>query len=244
MDSQTSPSISPVDLYGAIGIAGAPVVIDVRRNAAFAADNQMIAGAVRRDPDDIKNWREELPPKRAVVVYCVHGREVSQQAASTLRSAGIDARYLEHGISGWAEHRLPMRSKRDNEARSWVTRERPKIDRIACPWLIRRFIDPEAEFLFVPTERVFSVASETGATAYDIPGVRAILARRRAVQFRCLSQSLRHQGSCPRHAGADRARCRYSSPRARTAIAGPACLVTRTLGQFPGRPTPCSGTAW
>ena len=170
MDSQTSPSISPLDLYGAIGIAGAPIVIDVRRNEAFAADNQMIAGALRRDPDDIKNWREELPPERAVVVYCVHGREVSQQAASTLRSAGIDARHLEHGISGWAEHRLPMRGKRDNEARSWITRERPKIDRIACPWLIRRFIDPEAEFLFVPTERVFSVASETGATAYDIPG--------------------------------------------------------------------------
>jgi hypothetical protein len=53
---------------------------------------------------------------------------------------------------------------------SWVTRERPKIDRIACPWLIRRFIDPEAQFLFVPTERVFAVAGETGATAYDIPG--------------------------------------------------------------------------
>ena len=63
-----------------------------------------------------------------------------------------------------------MRSKRDVEPRSWVTRERPKIDRIACPWLIRRFIDPAAEFLFVPTERVFVVAEETGATAYDIPG--------------------------------------------------------------------------
>jgi hypothetical protein len=63
-----------------------------------------------------------------------------------------------------------MRGKRGTEPRSWVTRERPKIDRIACPWLIRRFIDPEAEFLFVPTERVFAVAAETGATAYDIPG--------------------------------------------------------------------------
>jgi hypothetical protein len=52
----------------------------------------------------------------------------------------------------------------------WVTRERPKIDRIACPWLIRRFIDPEASFLFVPTEQVFDVARVTGATAYDIPG--------------------------------------------------------------------------
>ena len=63
-----------------------------------------------------------------------------------------------------------MRGKKDTEPRSWVTRERPKIDRIACPWLIRRFIDPEAEFLFAPTERVFAVAAETGATAYDIPG--------------------------------------------------------------------------
>jgi len=52
----------------------------------------------------------------------------------------------------------------------WVTRERPKIDRIACPWLIRRFIEPEAEFLYVPTERVFDVAAETGAIPYDIPG--------------------------------------------------------------------------
>ena len=52
----------------------------------------------------------------------------------------------------------------------WVTRERPKIDRIACPWLIRRFVEPEAGFLYVPTDRVFAVAKETGATPYDIPG--------------------------------------------------------------------------
>ena len=51
----------------------------------------------------------------------------------------------------------------------WVTRERPKIDRIACPWLVRRFVEPDAEFLYVPTERVFEVAKETGATPYDIP---------------------------------------------------------------------------
>ncbi|HLY06156.1 MAG TPA: chromate resistance protein ChrB domain-containing protein [Rhizomicrobium sp.] len=53
----------------------------------------------------------------------------------------------------------------------WVTRERPKIDRIACPWLIRRFIDKDAEFLFVHIDRVLSVARETGAIPYDIPGV-------------------------------------------------------------------------
>ncbi len=53
----------------------------------------------------------------------------------------------------------------------WVTRERPKIDRIACPWLIARFIDKESEFLFVPASEVLKVAQSTGAIPYDIPGV-------------------------------------------------------------------------
>ena len=53
----------------------------------------------------------------------------------------------------------------------WVTRERPKIDRIACPWLIRRFVAEDAEFIYVPTEQVFTVAKEIGATPYDIGGV-------------------------------------------------------------------------
>ncbi len=53
----------------------------------------------------------------------------------------------------------------------WVTRERPKIDRIACPWLVARFIDPEAEFLYVPAAEVMQVAEAAGAIPYDIPGV-------------------------------------------------------------------------
>ena len=53
----------------------------------------------------------------------------------------------------------------------WVTRERPKIDRIACPWLIARFIDKEPEFLYVPGDQVLKVAADTGATPYDVPGV-------------------------------------------------------------------------
>ena len=54
----------------------------------------------------------------------------------------------------------------------WVTRERPKIDRIACPWLITRFIDAEPEFLYVPSDQVMAVAQDTGAVPYDVPGVR------------------------------------------------------------------------
>ena len=54
----------------------------------------------------------------------------------------------------------------------WITRENAKVDRIACPWLIRRFIDAEAEFLFVPADQVLQRAQELGATPFDIPGVR------------------------------------------------------------------------
>src|SRR6266536_1170726 len=54
----------------------------------------------------------------------------------------------------------------------WVTREQPKTDRIACPWLIRNFIDPQAEFLYVPPEQVLEVAEREGASSYDAPGAR------------------------------------------------------------------------
>jgi hypothetical protein len=130
----------------------------------------MLVGALRRDPTTVDEWQGGLASERPVVVYCVHGHEVSQGIAAALAQAGLDARYLEGGIAGWAELGLPRRNKTPAEPRQWVTRERPKIDRIACPWLIRRFVDPEALFLFVPTERVFATAAETGATAYDIPG--------------------------------------------------------------------------
>jgi rhodanese-related sulfurtransferase len=170
MDAQGRFSISPQALYVRLGAESAPIVVDVRRRPAFDADDEMIVGAVRRLPEAVDHWRPELSDGRSVVVYCAHGQEVSQNTAAALRAAGNQACYLEHGITGWSEARLPRRRKLGAGSDGWVTRERPKIDRIACPWLIRRFIDPEARFLFAPTDRVFAVVAETGATAYDIPG--------------------------------------------------------------------------
>src|SRR5436189_2899258 len=86
MDGSQSTSISAQDLYMSIGTAVAPVVIDARRGAAFTADDRMIVGAVRRNPDEVQDWRQGLPPGRAVVVYCVHGHEASQVAASALKA--------------------------------------------------------------------------------------------------------------------------------------------------------------
>ena len=163
-------SISAEELYQRLGTAGSPAILDVRRGAAYDADDRIVAGARRCSPDEIAAWPRGRAPDQPVVTYCAHGHEVSQGAAETLRGLGLDARYLAGGIGGWLERGLPTRRKTGPAPRQWVTRERPKIDRIACPWLIRRFIDPEAQFLYVPTERVFAVAGETGATAYDIPG--------------------------------------------------------------------------
>src|SRR5262245_57233481 len=164
----TQSSISPSDLYARLGTARAPTVVDVRRSTDFSAANQLIVGAFHRSPDEIDRWRDDLPADRSVVVYCAHGREVSQGVAAALRSAGVDSAFLAGGIAGWQDAELATRRKIVTSPGKWVTRERPKIDRIACPWLIARFIDPQAEFIYVPTSRVVSFAKEIGGTPYDI----------------------------------------------------------------------------
>ena len=168
---QTLSSISPAELYARLGTAAAPTVVDVRRLADFATAGELIVSAYHRDPDEVEQWRRDLPRGRQVVVHCVHGHQVSQGVATALRAAGVDAVYLQDGIAGWTAKGLPTHRTIGATPGKWVTRERPKIDRIACPWLIRRFIDPQAEFIYVPTKDVLDVAKATGGTPYDIEGV-------------------------------------------------------------------------
>jgi rhodanese-related sulfurtransferase len=168
---RTLSSISPAELYARLGTASAPTVVDVRRPADFATAGELIVSACHRDPNELERWRNDLPRGRQVVVHCVHGRQVSQGAAAALRTAGVDAIYLQDGIAGWMAKGLPTRRTIGATPGKWVTRERPKIDRIACPWLIRRFIDPQAEFIYVPAKEVLNVAKDTGGTPYDIDGV-------------------------------------------------------------------------
>ena len=152
-------SITPAALQQALRSSNPPLVIDVRKRPAFLAAPDMIRGALRRDPES----PGALPRADNVVVYCVHGHEVSQGVAKAL-----GARYLEGGIEHWDGERM---AKPVGAPTRWVTRERPKVDRIACPWLIRRFIDADAEFLYVPKEDVLRVAREQSAIPYDVPDV-------------------------------------------------------------------------
>jgi len=156
--------ISAAALRQSLRSAQPPLVIDVRRHPRFIESPFYLQGALRRDPDRVAEWSKTLPAAASVIVYCVHGHEVSQGVAGAL-----NVRYLEGGIEAWREAGGALDAKPQGAATRWVTRERPKIDRIACPWLIRRFIDPTAEFLYVPTAQVRTTATEREAVPYDIP---------------------------------------------------------------------------
>ena len=174
MTEQDGAGIGVDELLSRFGTGSAPLIIDVRRGPAFAASDGVIAGCLRREPDAIGSWSGTLPTGRAIVAYCAHGHEVSQQAASGLRAAGHAARYLIGGFQVWVDAGGALAARHEHltsgQSSLWVTRERPKIDRVACPWLIRRFVDPAARFLYTPTENVFAMAKQTGAIPYDIPG--------------------------------------------------------------------------
>lgn len=163
-------------LLARLGTRHWPLVVDVRRPLAFDADSTMVPSALRCAPDAIAEFAARISPGTEIVCYCEHGREVSRGAAEHLRELGYTARFLEGGIEAWRETGAPLIKKNpalgvpSADPSRWVTRERPKIDRIACPWLIRRFIDPHAEFFYVPTRDVLPVAKAKGAVAFDIPG--------------------------------------------------------------------------
>jgi rhodanese-related sulfurtransferase len=137
---QTSHSISAADLARSLGSAHHALVIDVRREPAFSASQHLICGSVHRPPETVGQWGPQLAGKQ-IVVRCVHGHEVGQNAASELRAAGFDARYL----SG-VPHLRKTTVYDGTRSTCWITRAWPKIDRIACSWLIRRFIDPHPLF--------------------------------------------------------------------------------------------------
>lgn len=145
-----------------------PLLIDVRKNEAFIASGHTLPGALRRDPLQLDTWAGTLPPASSVLVYCVHGHEVSQSTVTALRQRGLNAQFLAGGLEAWREQGLPLSTKAAGSSTRWVTRERPKIDRIACPWLLRRFVDTQAQFHYVPTDQVRAVAQTQHATPYDV----------------------------------------------------------------------------
>ena len=172
----TINTISPDKLSRLVGTPRCPALIDVRPEDEFDASPLLIPGSIRRDHAETSEWGSKFTGRSAVVI-CKNGTQLSQGTAAWLRHEGVAADALEHGFDAWKKAALPLLSIKkmpplDRHGRTvWVTRARPKIDRIACPWLIRRFVDPNAVFLFVASAEVEGVAERFGAEPFDLEGV-------------------------------------------------------------------------
>jgi rhodanese-related sulfurtransferase len=164
--------ISVTQLSRIIGLPDAPMLIDVRSCDDGGSDQYVLPTARHMTPQNVATWAHKFSGRR-VIVYCRDGGNDSQGTAAWLRYAGIDAQTLEGGFGAWrkADQLLLCTDglpERDEAGRTtWVTRARPKIIRIACPWLIRRFIDPTAVFLYVAPSEIAGVAKRFTATPFD-----------------------------------------------------------------------------
>jgi rhodanese-related sulfurtransferase len=167
--------ITVAQLSRLVGLPDAPVIIDVRDADAYRADPRLLPAALRQDSRDVETLSKRYAG-RSIVTVCQRGGAPSQALAAWLRHEGLDAQTLEGGHEAWCkDNQLLFRSEklppRDSDGRTvWVTRARPKVDRIACPWLIRRFVDPHAVFLYVPPAEVAGVADHAKATPFDVEG--------------------------------------------------------------------------
>lgn len=169
-------AISPDRLFRLLGGPDAPAILDVRVDEDVAADPHIAPTAQRIAHDALARRAPEFAGRR-VAVACHAGKKLSQAGASMLRAHGVPAEYVDGGFVAWRAAGLPAVPIDVVPARSrdggtlWVTRHRPKIDRIACPWLIRRFVDPDAQFLFVAPGEVDAAAERFGATPFDVEDV-------------------------------------------------------------------------
>lgn len=168
-------TISVEKLIRLVGTPKCPTLLDVRAKDECDADPRLIPSS-RLCTFEKLEVSNEVPGHPAVVI-CQEGASLGQGVAAWLRDKGVPAEVLEGGFEGWKQADLPLvpLSKLppvDHLGRTvWVTRARPKIDRIACPWLIRRFVDPRAVFLFVPPSDVVEVAKRFGGAPFDIEDV-------------------------------------------------------------------------
>ena len=172
----STTAITVPQLSRLVGLPGAPVIIDVRIDDDFDADPRLLPGSFRRDFKTVSQWAAEFAG-RNVAVVCQKGQKLSQGAAAWLRHGGIAGESLDGGFEAWRDAKgllvpagkIPARDEKGRTV--WVTRSRPKVDRIACPWLIRRFVDPQAVFLFVEPAEVPAVADRFQAVPFDVENV-------------------------------------------------------------------------
>ena len=175
--SSASYFISPHELWSRIGTADAPTILDVCRREIYEAGPGVIPTAQWRKPETYLEWVPGLPADRPIVLACRYGHNLSQMMRRSCAGAACPRRCWKAAARPGARPACRWSTKATLERFApkspslWVTRRRPKIDRVACPWLIRRFIDPQARILYVDPPEVKNIAADIGAIPFDIEGV-------------------------------------------------------------------------
>lgn len=169
-------SVSAPDVFKALLGTAPPVMLDVRRDTVILQSGRLIPQARIADHGDGAMLAATLERSDPIIIACAHGHNRSQRIAAHLRAEGFNVASLANGYDGWLEAGLPTVARQTGpvllgaQPTIWVTRRRPKIDRVACPWLISRFLDARARFLFADPEWVLDIARDEGGIAYDLPG--------------------------------------------------------------------------
>ena len=229
----SSTTISPDKLARLIGTANMPCPDRRAHRRGFCRRPAADSRRGQAQPQEAADWGERI--LRTLGHRRLPARpKLAQGTAAWLRQLGVAAETLEGGFEGWKDAKLPLvpASKlppRDAQGRTvWVTRARPKIDRIACPWLIRRFVDPNAVFLFV--------APAGGGRRRRALQRRAVRHRkrvlepsRRTLHLRRDDRGVRPGDAAVAAAGDHRARRRYRAARSVAGSAGPACGLARAV---------------
>ncbi len=164
--------ITPKQLLRLIGTPDCPLIVDICLAEDRAEDPFLIPGALIACHEDVTQIAD-MSAEKHVVIVCQKGLKLSMGMASFLRAHGVTAEYLAGGMAAWRAQSdapsIPLSAL--PKSTRWVTRHRPKIDRVATPWLIRRFVNRDADFLFVPADQVLNVAEKYSATPFDVENV-------------------------------------------------------------------------
>lgn len=153
-----------------------PLIVDISIDPDFDHDPHLIPGAFRHPHTDVDGLKA-LINGRDRIITCQQAIKLCQRLVAWVRGDGIVAPYLQGGNYAWRDAidtiRIPASAIPAfvDKATLWLTRHRPKIDRIACPWLIRRFVDRKTQLLFVSAVEVMGGAERYGATPFGIEGV-------------------------------------------------------------------------
>jgi hypothetical protein len=167
--------INPQQLPRLICTPNCPQIVDISIDPDFFDVQHLIPDAFRHFQTDLPSLVTSLNGQPSVII-CQKGIKLIQGMAAQLRSAGLRSEYRSGGNYGWRDltqaPRVPsaILPPMDKGHSMWVTRHRPKINRIACPWLIRRFVDKDARFLFVSPAEVIGVSERYNAIPFDIEG--------------------------------------------------------------------------